>query len=89
MLPALNGLGVRMIDVTGLRYAHTNSCIIRAAEDSRAEADRRALQASRGASVTRSATPAEVFLGVPTDAVVTVSAVSAGLGLVNRTWVGG
>ncbi len=32
-------LGVRMLDVTGLRYDHTNPCTIRAAEDSRAEAD--------------------------------------------------
>ncbi len=78
-----------MLDVTGLRYDHTHHCSVRAAEDSRAEADRQALQASHGAPVTRPATPAEVLLGVPAHAVVKVSALSEGLGLVSRTWVGG
>ncbi len=81
--------GARMLDVTGLRYDHTDLCTIRSAEDSRAEADRQALKASHGAPVTRPATLAEVLLGVPAGARVTVSAVSAGHAVVARTWVGG
>ncbi len=79
--PVCNGRRMHL-----LRYDHSNVCTLRTAEDSRADADRQALLASMGAPVTRQATPAEVLLGVPADATVTVSAGSAGLAIVNRSW---